>query len=208
MKTYRQSLDELHFTREEKNAMVDRLTAGESRGSGKVRSIRRTVTVGVAAAPLLTMGVGGGATPTSPHRWASAIYRGTVPSHGAKDRPWPPMLLLHMPLISSTNHSSTSWTRPGFSCRRWRVMRKAARASSAMRIQLTSTDCDTGIPPKMGMVKAVGFSSCAVNSSLICSKISPPEVRATLYSPAREKGTVSKVKKMGNFDKKHWGKIP
>ena len=69
-------------------------------------------------------------------------------------------------------------------------------------------DCDTGIPPKMGMVKAVGFSSCAVNSSLICSKISPPEVRATLYSPAREKGTVSKVKKMGNFDKKHWGKMP
>ena len=38
MKTYRQSLDELHFTREEKNAMVDRLTAGEGRGSGKVRS--------------------------------------------------------------------------------------------------------------------------------------------------------------------------
>ena len=32
MKTYRQSLDELHFTREEKTAMVDRLTAGESRG--------------------------------------------------------------------------------------------------------------------------------------------------------------------------------
>ena len=34
MKTYRQSLDELHFTREEKTAMVDRQTAGESRGSG------------------------------------------------------------------------------------------------------------------------------------------------------------------------------
>ena len=57
MKTYRQSLDELHFTREEKNAMVDRLTAGESRGSGKVRSIRRTVAVGVAAA-LLMIGLG------------------------------------------------------------------------------------------------------------------------------------------------------
>ena len=64
MKTYRQSLDELHFTREEKNAMVDRLTAGESRGSGKVRSIRRTVTVGVAAALLMTMGVGAAVTLT------------------------------------------------------------------------------------------------------------------------------------------------
>ena len=64
MKTYRQSLDELHFTREEKNAMVDRLTAGESRGGGKVRSIRRTVTVGVAAALLMTMGVGAAVTLT------------------------------------------------------------------------------------------------------------------------------------------------
>ena len=59
MKTYRQSLDELHFTREEKNAMADRLTAGESRGGGKVRSIRRTVTVGGAAG--LPVAPGGGA---------------------------------------------------------------------------------------------------------------------------------------------------
>ena len=64
MKTYRQSLDELHFTREEKNAMADRLTAGESRGGGKVRSIRRTVAVGVAAALLMTMGVGAAVTLT------------------------------------------------------------------------------------------------------------------------------------------------
>ena len=58
MKTYRQSMDELHFTEEEKLAMVDRLLAGETRKGGKVRSIRRTVTVGVAAALLLTMGAG------------------------------------------------------------------------------------------------------------------------------------------------------
>ena len=74
MKTYRQSLDELHFTREEKNAMVDRLTAGESRGSGKVRSIRRTVTVGVAAALLMTMGVGAAVTLTPAGEVFASIF--------------------------------------------------------------------------------------------------------------------------------------
>ena len=74
MKTYRQSLDELHFTREEKNAMVDRLTAGESRGGGKVRSIRRTVTVGVAAALLMTMGVGAAVTLTPAGEVLSLIH--------------------------------------------------------------------------------------------------------------------------------------
>ena len=74
MKTYRQSLDELHFTREEKNAMVDRLTAGEGRGSGKVRSIRRTVTVGVAAALLMTMGVGAAVTLTPAGEVFASIF--------------------------------------------------------------------------------------------------------------------------------------
>ena len=74
MKTYRQSLDELHFTREEKTAMVDRLTAGESRGSGKVRSIRRTVTVGVAAALLMTMGVGAAVTLTPAGEVFASIF--------------------------------------------------------------------------------------------------------------------------------------
>ena len=74
MKTYRQSLDELHFTREEKNAMVDRLTAGESRGGGKVRSIRRTVTVGVAAALLMTMGVGAAVTLTPAGEVFASIF--------------------------------------------------------------------------------------------------------------------------------------
>ena len=74
MKTYRQSLDELHFTREEKNAMVDRLTAGESRGGGKIRSIRRTVTVGVAAALLMTMGVGAAVTLTPAGEVFASIF--------------------------------------------------------------------------------------------------------------------------------------
>ena len=74
MKTYRQSLDELHFTREEKNAMVDRLTAGEGRGGGKVRSIRRTVTVGVAAALLMTMGVGAAVTLTPAGEVFASIF--------------------------------------------------------------------------------------------------------------------------------------
>ena len=77
MKTYRQSLDELHFTREEKNAMVDRLTAGESRGGGKVRSIRRTVTVGVAAALLMTMGVGAAVTLTPVGEVFASVFGGT-----------------------------------------------------------------------------------------------------------------------------------
>ena len=79
MKTYRQSLDELHFTREEKNAMVDRLTAGESRGSGKVRSIRRTVTVGVAAALLMTMGVGAAVTLTPAGEVFASVFGGPPP---------------------------------------------------------------------------------------------------------------------------------
>ena len=76
MKTYRQSLDELHFTREEKNAMADRLTAGESRGSGKVRSIRRTVAVGVAAALLMTMGVGAAVTLTPAGEVFASVFGG------------------------------------------------------------------------------------------------------------------------------------
>ena len=76
MKTYRQSLDELHFTREEKNAMADRLTAGEGRGGGKVRSIRRTVTVGVAAALLMTMGVGAAVTLTPAGEVFASVFGG------------------------------------------------------------------------------------------------------------------------------------
>ena len=76
MKTYRQSLDELHFTREEKNAMADRLTAGESRGGGKVRSIRRTVAVGVAAALLMTMGVGAAVTLTPAGEVFASVFGG------------------------------------------------------------------------------------------------------------------------------------
>ena len=86
MKTYRQSLDELHFTREEKNAMVDRLTAGESRGSGKVRSIRRTVTVGVAAALLMTMGVGAAVTLTPAGEVFASVFGGAPAQTEIMDR--------------------------------------------------------------------------------------------------------------------------
>ena len=58
MKTYRQSMDELRFSDQEKQELVDRLLAGEMRKSGKVRSLRRTVAVGAAAALLMNMGVG------------------------------------------------------------------------------------------------------------------------------------------------------
>ena len=58
MKTYRQSMDELHFTQEEKRELTDRLMAGETRKPGRVRSLRRTVAVGAAAALLMTMGAG------------------------------------------------------------------------------------------------------------------------------------------------------
>ena len=54
--------------------MVDRLTAGESRGGGKVRSIRRTVTVGVAAALLMTMGVGAAVTLTPAGEVFASIF--------------------------------------------------------------------------------------------------------------------------------------
>ena len=74
MKTYRQSLDELHFTREENNAWGDRLRAGAGRGGGKVRSIRRTVTVGVAAALLMTMGVGAAVTLTPAGEVFASIF--------------------------------------------------------------------------------------------------------------------------------------
>lgn len=86
MKTYRQSLDELHFTREEKNAMVDRLTAGEGRGSGKVRSIRRTVTVGVAAALLMTMGVGAAVTLTPAGEVFASVFGGAPAQTEILDR--------------------------------------------------------------------------------------------------------------------------
>ena len=86
MKTYRQSLDELHFTREEKNAMVDRLTAGESRGGGKIRSIRRTVTVGVAAALLMTMGVGAAVTLTPAGEVFASVFGGAPAQTEIMDR--------------------------------------------------------------------------------------------------------------------------
>ena len=86
MKTYRQSLDELHFTREEKTAMVDRLTAGEGRGGGKVRSIRRTVTVGVAAALLMTMGVGAAVTLTPAGEVFASVFGGAPAQTEIMDR--------------------------------------------------------------------------------------------------------------------------
>ena len=86
MKTYRQSLDELHFTREEKNAMADRLTAGESRGGGKVRSIRRTVAVGVAAALLMTMGVGAAVTLTPAGEVFASVFGGAPAQTEIMDR--------------------------------------------------------------------------------------------------------------------------
>ena len=57
MKSYRQSMDELRFTQEEKREMADRLTAKEPRRRG-VRFIRPGAAVGVAAAVLMTMGAG------------------------------------------------------------------------------------------------------------------------------------------------------
>ena len=86
MKTYRQSLDELHFTREEKKAMADRLTAGESRGGGKVRSIRRTVAVGVAAALLMTMGVGAAVTLTPAGEVFASVFGGAPAQTEIMDR--------------------------------------------------------------------------------------------------------------------------
>lgn len=77
MKTYRQSMEELHFTREEKNAMVDRLMTGEAREGGKIRSIRRTLTVGVAAALLMTMGVGAAVTLTPAGEVFASVFGGT-----------------------------------------------------------------------------------------------------------------------------------
>ena len=75
-------------------------------------------------------------------------------------------------LISPTNISSTICRRPGTGFR-FRVSRMAARVRAAMMIHDTTTDWDTGMPPKTGMVKATGFSSWAVNSALTSSKSHP-----------------------------------
>ena len=74
MKTYRQSLDELHFTNQEKQEMVNRLLTEETKGVGGVRSVRRIATVGVAAALLMTMGVGAAVTLTPAGEVFASIF--------------------------------------------------------------------------------------------------------------------------------------
>ena len=77
MKTYRQWMDQLQFTSEEKNAMVERLVAGEERGHIKGRSLRRTLMVGAAAALLMTMGVGAAVTLTPAGEVLASVLGGT-----------------------------------------------------------------------------------------------------------------------------------
>ena len=62
MKTYHQSMDELHFTPEEKEAMTERLLKASQAPVHRVRPLRRMAAVGVAAALVLTVGVGAAAT--------------------------------------------------------------------------------------------------------------------------------------------------
>ena len=59
MKTYRETMQELQFTLEEKREMTDRLMAAASRPRRRTMpSLRRTAGIGVAAALVLTVGVG------------------------------------------------------------------------------------------------------------------------------------------------------
>lgn len=59
MKTYRETMQELQFTPEEKREMTDRLMAAASRPRRRTMpSLRRTAGIGVAAALVLTVGVG------------------------------------------------------------------------------------------------------------------------------------------------------
>lgn len=62
MKTYHQSMDELHFTPEEKETMTERLLKASQTPVHRVRPLRRMAAVGVAAALVLTVGVGAAAT--------------------------------------------------------------------------------------------------------------------------------------------------
>ena len=77
MKTYRQSMDELHFTQEEKRELADRLMAGEARRPGRVRSLRRTVAVGAAAALLMTMGAGAAMVLTPAGEVFASVFGGS-----------------------------------------------------------------------------------------------------------------------------------
>ena len=77
MKTYRQSMDELHFTQEEKRELTDRLMAGETRKPGRVRSLRRTVAVGAAAALLMTMGAGAAMVLTPAGEVFASVFGGS-----------------------------------------------------------------------------------------------------------------------------------
>ena len=77
MKTYRQSRDELHFTQEEKRELADRLMAGEARRPGRVRSLRRTVAVGAAAALLMTMGAGAAMVLTPAGEVFASVFGGS-----------------------------------------------------------------------------------------------------------------------------------
>lgn len=61
-KTYHQSMNELRFTREEKEAMTERLLRASQTPVRRVRPLRRMAAVGVAAALVLTVGVGAAAT--------------------------------------------------------------------------------------------------------------------------------------------------
>lgn len=64
LKSYRQSMNELRFTREEKSAMVDGLMAAmeSPKPKHKVIPLRRMAAVGAAAALVLALGMGAGAT--------------------------------------------------------------------------------------------------------------------------------------------------
>ena len=64
LKSYRESMNDLRFTREEKNSMVDGLMAAmeSPKPKHKVLPLRRMVAVGAAAALVLALGVGAAAT--------------------------------------------------------------------------------------------------------------------------------------------------
>ena len=64
LKSYRESMNDLRFTQEEKNAMVDGLMAvmESSKPRHKVLPLRRMAAVGAAAALVLALGVGAAAT--------------------------------------------------------------------------------------------------------------------------------------------------
>ena len=59
MKRYHDTMDQLRFTPEQKEDMVDRLMAAEAAAPRRVLPLRRLAAVGVAAALVLSLGAAG-----------------------------------------------------------------------------------------------------------------------------------------------------